>query len=177
MNPRLCSGIAMGCGIHPCPRKCHDPRDHRSMSCGVRVQTALPCGHSLNRRCHQSKAPPDACVACKLAQRKAGLDKTTEEREAGTNHRAFTPVDRRSPTPLTSTSSWRDRQAAATTDNRTWRNGPSRSTDHSTNVFAMYRGPRQSPDTYKGGLFGKPKPQSDSFYSSSGGSDRGSWRK
>ena len=169
--PRLCSGTTMNCGIHTCPRKCHDPRDHRD--CTVRVKTELPCGHSANSRCHQSKAPPDACIACKLAQRKAGLDKTSEEKETGTDDRSSTSDDPRPPT--SPTSSWRERQAATTTDNGTWRTG--RSTNQSTGVFAKYKGPRRSTGTYEGGLFSQPKSPSDSSFYSSRGSGRGSWRK
>ncbi|KAF9647223.1 hypothetical protein BDM02DRAFT_3188145 [Thelephora ganbajun] len=166
-------GATMDCGIHICPRKCHKFQDHEDLPCTAKVQTELPCGHSVRRQCHHSKVPPDACVGCKLAQRKAGVASAVHEDEARSNDRPSTPIDPRPPT--SPRSSWRDWKAAATTDNGSWRYG--RSTDPSTNVFNAYRGPRQSPDTYKDGLFSKPKPQFDSFFSSGGGSGRGSWRK
>lgn len=172
MNSWPRSHISMECGIHPCPRKCHNPQDHKDLECAVRVKMELPCGHSVSRRCGQSKAP-DLCFKCEVAQRKAGLDKASEEREAGTSDRSPTPTGTWSPT--SPTSSRRDRDAAATTDNGTWRNG--RSADHSTNIFSMYRGSRQSTDAHKDGLFGKPTPQQDSFYPSRGGFRGRGWRK
>lgn len=174
----------MSCGIHTCPRKCHNPRDHKDLACPVRVQTELPCGHKVGRRCHQSKAS-DSCFKCEIARHKAEQGKASEEKEAVTSDRPSTPINPRSPTfptfstspasPTSPTSSWRDRHAAAATDNRTWRNG--RPADHPTNVFSMHRGLRQNTDGDKGGLFGKLKLQSGSFYSSRGGSHGGSWRK
>jgi len=157
----------MSCGIHACPRKCHNPRDHKDLTCSVRVQMDLPCGHKVSRRCHQSKTQ-DSCFKCEVAKQKAEQDKTSEEKEAGTSDRPSTPISPRSLTPTTSpTSSWRNKYATATTDNSTWRNG--RPTDNSTNVFSMYRGPRQNTDTDQDGLFGKPKPQSGLFISPRGG--------
>ena len=175
LNPRLHSGIVMGCGIHACPRKCHKPQDHKDLTCGWKVQTELPCGHSVSRKCCQSKTPPDACLACNLAKRKAETDKAAGENGAGSNDRPSTPIDSRPPT--SPTSPWRVRQTAATTGNGSgsWRSG--RSTDNSTNIFDNYCGPRRSTDTYKDGLFNRSKPQSDSSYSFQGDSDRkGSWR-
>jgi hypothetical protein len=160
----------MSCGTHICPRACHTSRDHDDLKCRVRVQTELPCSHKHNHECHQSKTLPDACFACKLAQRKAGVDEAGDGNEAGTGDRSPASADHRPPTSPTS-SSWRDRQAATTTNDGIWRSG--RSTDHLTNVFSMYRGPRQSSDTYRDGLFNKPKSPSDSFYSPSGGFGRG----
>lgn len=174
MNSRFCSHTILSCGIHKCPRKCHNLKDHRDLGCPVKVPIELLCGHSVNRRCHQSKAPPDACFSCKLAEREVDLGEEDEERDrAGTNDRSSAPVQPRSPT--SPPPSWRDRRAATATDNGIWRNG--RSTDRSTNVFTMYRGPGQSTNGYKGGLFNKPKAQSDPFYLPSGGSDRDGWRK
>ena len=177
MNPWLCSRTAMSCGIHSCSRKCHNPQDHQDLVCAVKVQMELPCGHSPSLKCYQSKAPPDACLMCKLARRKAGLDKENEETKADAESSFSSFVPRPPTSPTSPTSSWRDRQATTTTDSGTWRNG--RSTDHSTNVFSTYRGPgiRQSSDTYRDGLFGKPQSQSDSFCSSRRGSGGGSWRK
>ena len=177
MNSRLRSGIPMSCGIHICPRKCHNLRDHKDLACAVRVQIELPCGHKVSQRCHRSKTR-DSCFKCEVAQQKAELGKAGGVKEAGTNDRPSTPIRPRSPTPPTPptspTSSWRARHAIATTDNKTWRD--SRSMDP-TNVFSMSRGPRQSTDTDKGGFLGKPKPQPASFYSPRGGFGRGSWRK
>ena len=153
----LYSGAAMSCGIHTCPRKCHRRQGHNDLICLEKVQTTLPCGHSVGRACHRSKGSLDACAACKLAQRKATVDKVNDTRA---NDRQPT-----SPTP-----SWREQlgQAAPTTDNRDWRNG--RSGSRSTNIFSTYCGPRRSTDTNKDGIFSKPKLQ----YSGRG---RGSWRK
>ena len=166
MNSWLRSRIAMSCGIHTCPRKCHNPRDHKGLECAVRVQMELPCGHKVSRRCSQSKTP-DSCFKCEATKQKAELAKKSEEKEAGIKDQPSTPVRPRSPTPPASpTSSRRDQHAAATTDNRTWR--PGRST---------YRGPHQSTDTDKNELFGRPKPQPGPFYSSRGGFGGGNRRK
>ena len=169
----------MSCGIHTytCPRKCHDHRDHRDLVCAVRVKTELPCGHSVNRRCHQSNTPPDACVTCKLAQRKA-------EGEAGASDPSSESADSRPQTPPT----WR-LPTTTTRGEGTWRNG--RSTGR---VFATYRGSRQISDTYRGGLFSRPILQAETIaslrgsyfgrgytgrgrgYTSRGRGGRGSWR-
>ena len=167
-NSWLCSAIAMSCGVHICPRKCHRRQDHQDLACVVKLRTELPCGHSFSRRCHQSQDLPEACAACKLAQRKAA-----PEEEAGTEERHSVSVDSRPSTP--STPSWRDLRTSPTTDNRIWRTG--RSTNSSTNVFDMYRGTRRSTDTYKDGLFNKARPQFDSVFTSGRGSGRGSWRR
>ena len=172
MNARLFSGITMGCGIHTCPRKCHNPRDHKGLACAVRVQIKLPCGHSVSPMCHQSKAL-DSCAKCKAARQEAELSKLSEEKEAGTSDQPFTPIGPRSPT--SPTSPWRGQHITRTTLDRTWRNG--QPTENSTNVSPVYRGPRQNTDTNQDGLFGKPKPESGSFYSSRGGFGRGGWRK
>ena len=167
-NPRLCSNVTMSCGIHTCLRKCHNLQDHDDLTCLVRVQTELPCGHKANHRCHKSQAPSEGCVACELVQRKAGVGKVIDENEVGTDDRPSVSVD---PRPTTSpTSPWRARQTATTTDNGIW--GGGRSTDQSTNVLATYRGPRRGTDTYKDGLFNQPKPQPDSSSSSHRGLNR-----
>ena len=164
LNSCSYSGITMKCGIHTCPRKCHNPQVHKDLTCARTSKVQLPCGHSASRRCGQSKALPDTCFACNLAKRKAGVDNTTDEDGAGTSGQSSAPVDPQPPTsPTSPTSSWRDRKAGTTDDSRSWRS--SRSTDHSTKVFDNYRGPRRSTDTYKDGLFGRPKPQPDSSYS------------
>lgn len=165
----LYSGTTMSCGIHTCPRKCHN---HKDPACGVKVQMELPCGHSISRRCYQSKALSGACVACELAKQKAGVDKA-DEKDAGTSDQAPTFVNPRPPaSPISPTSSWRDRRTSPTTDNRSWRGG--RPQDRSTNVFDTYCGPGRSPDAYKDGLFNRSKPRSDS---PEGRSDRtGVWR-
>ena len=167
------SDAIMSCGIHTCPSKCHDLQNHKVLACTERVQTELPCGHSFSRRCNQPRALPDACFACKQAQRKVGVGRAAGENEAGINNRPSTSAEPRPPS--SPTSPWRSRGTTDTTDQAGWRSG--RSTDQSTNVFAMHRGPRQSTDTYKDGLFSRPKPQSGSSYSSHGGSNReGTWR-
>lgn len=172
MNPWFCSGTTMACEIHICPRKCHKPQDHKDMAC-PRKQVQLPCGHRVSRGCHQLKTLPDTCFACKLAKRKAGASEAADENGAVTSDRPSTPVDPQPP--VSPTSSWRDRQTATAGNNKSWRGG--RSMDQSTNVFDKYCGPSRSTDTYKDGLFGRPKPQPDSLYSSQGESNpKDTWR-
>jgi len=175
MNSPLRSRIVMSCGIHICPRKCHNPRDHKNLACAVRVQVELPCGHNVSRRCQQSEAS-DLCFRCEVAKKKAELDKASEENETETSARPSTPISHRLPTPPTSPMSpWRGPYAATTTNNKTWR--PSQSTDRLSNVFSMDRGPRQSTDADENGFFGKQKPQPGSSYSPRDGLGGGSWRK
>ena len=169
LDPWLYSGIAMNCGRHICPRKCHRLQGHNDLACAEKVQTKLACGHSITQKCHLSKAPPDACFSCKLAERKAEADKEAEN-GAGTSDRSSTSSDPRPPT--SPTSPWRDRQTLTATPRGGWRGGPS------TNVFNNYlgRGRGGSTDTYKNGLFGRQRPQFDPSESSRGGFSRGSWR-
>jgi len=169
------SVTVMSCGIHMCPRKCHN---HKDPACLERVKTEFSCGHSVSRKCHQSKESSDVCFTCKLAKQKAEADKATDENEAGTIDR---PSQSPSPSPsgdssvpTSPTSPWRFRPDITTTSIRGLRGGRG----HSTNVFAMRRGAYRSTDTYRDGLFSRPKSsQSDSSGSSRGGSSRGgSWR-
>ena len=166
-NSWLYSGIAMNCGVHVCPRKCHGKRDHQDLLCTVKVRTELSCGHPFNRSCHISKGLLEACAVCKIAQRKAAREE--EARIAGR------PSVSVGPRPPASTLPWRDLRTSTTEDNRILR--PSRSMNPSTNVFDTYCGPRRSTDTYKDGLFSKPRPQYDSFFSSGRGFGGGSWRR
>ena len=83
LNPCVYSGITMKCGIHTCPRKCHNPQAHKDLTCARASKVQLPCGHSVSRGCGQSKALPDTCFACKLAKRKAGVDNAADEDGAG----------------------------------------------------------------------------------------------
>ena len=168
------SGVVMSCGVHRCPRKCHKRQDHGGLTCTARVETELPCGHSVTRSCHRSKGSLDGCVTCKLALRKAADDKGTREENVKITEQ---PVSVGSRTPTPPTSSWRDRHAATTTDSGDWRSGQSISASATSNVFNMYRGPRRSGDTYKEGLFSRQKPQYDSYFPSRGGFSRGSWRR
>ena len=161
----------MNCGVHICPRKCHKLQGHNDLACAEKVQTELPCGHSISHKCHQSKALSDACYSCKLAKRKAEADKAADEHGAGASDRASTSPEPRPPT--SPTSPWRVRQTVTITPRGSWRSG--QSTEPSTSIFDEYRGPRRSTDTFKDGLFSRPKLQSDSSYSSRGG-HRDSWR-
>ena len=141
LNPWSYSGNMMHCGIHQCPRKCHNPQDHKDLKCTLKVQLELPCGHRASLGCHQSKTPPDACFRCRLAKRKAGVDNTVDEKGVGASDRPSTSVDPELPiSPKSPTLSWRVQRTATTTDSGSWRNG--RRADQSTGVFDKYVGPK-----------------------------------
>jgi hypothetical protein len=166
----LSSGAMMSCGIHSCPRKCHKQQDHGRAECVARVQTSLPCGHSVTRSCHRSQVSLDRCPGCKLAQRKAaGVEIRGDDTR--TSEPRSPPPDPRTPT--SSTSPWR-MQTATTTGDKEWRNVRS-ITNSSSETLPTYSG--RGRGTYKGGFINRPKPQYDSFFVSGGGSGGGNWRK
>ena len=138
LNPWLYSGNTMNCGIHTCPRKCHDPQDHKGLECTRRVRLELPCGHSVSVSCHKSRTP-DTCFACNLAKRKTEVDNAAGGDEAWVTGRPSVSTDPQSPTPPKSpTFSWRERRIATTTDSGSWRGD--RRADRSTGVFDKYVG-------------------------------------
>ncbi|KAG2359774.1 hypothetical protein BDR07DRAFT_1336370 [Suillus spraguei] len=54
--------IALNCGIHRCPLKCHQISDHSQMPCQHPYSATCPANHKLKWKCHQSK--PDPCPVC-----------------------------------------------------------------------------------------------------------------
>lgn len=73
------------CGIHTCPRRCHQLQDHSQMDCKVIISSTCPNNHRTTRKCHDKAAAH--CRKCeaevrareKKRQRDHELD---QEREA-----------------------------------------------------------------------------------------------
>ncbi|KAI4920884.1 hypothetical protein J4E85_008999 [Alternaria conjuncta] len=78
-------GKLLNCGLHACPRQCHQLQDHSRMDCNVIISSTCPSKHKTTRKCHD-KAPAH-CRKCeaevrakeKKRQRDHELD---EQREA-----------------------------------------------------------------------------------------------
>lgn len=78
------SGIALQCGVHKCPSRCHYLADHSKMKCEVICRDLCPVKHKLSWRCFQ---PRPACRKCetelKAIAKKAQQDHDLElERES-----------------------------------------------------------------------------------------------
>ncbi|MCJ1288012.1 hypothetical protein MMC26_007365, partial [Xylographa opegraphella] len=67
--------VALQCGLHPCPQRCHQLFDHTKMPCDQVVRSKCDQGHALTWRCHKGK--PASCRACERAKQ----DKERKERQ------------------------------------------------------------------------------------------------
>ncbi|PYH64019.1 P-loop containing nucleoside triphosphate hydrolase protein [Aspergillus vadensis CBS 113365] len=54
-------GVKLGCGIHECPSRCHQPVDHSKMNCTRIVEWTCSRGHCSSQACAQVKG---ACRFC-----------------------------------------------------------------------------------------------------------------
>lgn len=62
INQSRLSGTTLNCGIHLCPRKCHQLFDHSKMQCEFVLHDQCPRGHKKSWKCHNP--PPNACTRC-----------------------------------------------------------------------------------------------------------------
>jgi SpoVK/Ycf46/Vps4 family AAA+-type ATPase len=49
-------GKLLNCGVHACPRRCHQLQDHSRMDCKVIISLVCPSKHKTTRKCHEKAA-------------------------------------------------------------------------------------------------------------------------
>ena len=57
----------LNCGLHPCPKRCHQLSDHSKVQCEYMLHDKCPKGHERSWKCHQ---PPRECVKCEAETRR-----------------------------------------------------------------------------------------------------------
>ncbi|KAK2855600.1 hypothetical protein FQN49_005033 [Arthroderma sp. PD_2] len=70
------------CGVHTCPRRCHQLNDHSKMECENILEKVCPKNHKYSWKC--SKGPPKVCHKCE-AEARAMEDK--KKRDAELEHK------------------------------------------------------------------------------------------
>ncbi|KAH3974750.1 hypothetical protein HBI56_106880 [Parastagonospora nodorum] len=83
-------GKMLGCGIHPCPQRCHQLSDHSKMKCKAIVTSKCAQDHKVTRKCHDTAGA--TCQKCEaearaLERRRQRDHKLDQERQA--NQKAY----------------------------------------------------------------------------------------
>ena len=62
------SGTVLNCGLHSCPRSCHQRSDHSEVQCMYMLNDKCAKGHKRSWKCHN---PPRGCPKCDAEARRA----------------------------------------------------------------------------------------------------------
>lgn len=63
-NNNLHSGVALNCGVHLCPQRCHQLHDHSKMPCEYILEFTCGKGHVQKQKCHAMR--PGMCRNCQV---------------------------------------------------------------------------------------------------------------
>lgn len=78
-NPH--SGVALNCGVHLCPQRCHQLHDHSKMPCEYILEFTCGKGHLQKQKCHAMR--PGTCRICQVEDERRQRELQAElERQA-----------------------------------------------------------------------------------------------